>query len=79
MFLQLTMFHCFVLILKQIGYNFALDCLKDFIINIVIKADLPETRLHGLDTIICVDLSASMSNKVLEQIQATIYSFLDSE
>lgn len=75
MFLQLTMFHCFVLILKQIGYNFALDC----IINIVIKADLPETRLHGLDTIICVDLSASMSNKVLEQIQATIYSFLDSK
>nr|XP_022329161.1 uncharacterized protein LOC111128056 isoform X1 [Crassostrea virginica] len=48
------------------------------IVKKALKEDSPMSRLHGLDTIICVDLSNSLSTKVLHQVQATLHSFLDT-
>ncbi|XP_048733454.2 uncharacterized protein LOC125649763 isoform X3 [Ostrea edulis] len=42
-----------------------------------LKVNMEESRLHGLDTMLCVDVSVSMTDKVFQQVQSTIFSFLD--
>ncbi|XP_061173510.1 uncharacterized protein LOC133182673 [Saccostrea echinata] len=42
-----------------------------------LKVDHEESRLHGLDTMLCVDVSGSMTSKVMEQVKSSIFSFLD--
>ncbi|XP_062621574.1 uncharacterized protein LOC134283133 [Saccostrea cucullata] len=42
-----------------------------------LRVNEEESRLHGLDTMLCVDVSGSMTSKVIEQVKSTIFDFLD--